>query len=125
MIGSGSGIGNVIVDKGNLIMVLLQNQHSHREVYEKATVIFREKATRALEDLIEKVQSGEHVSLVVPMLVPEDHTADYERAIRMLQMHTEDTIQLSEEAYARLVDDEWEWTQRWFQNTLSYTNQGQ
>jgi hypothetical protein len=58
------------------------------------------------------------VSVALP--VPEEHLADYDRAIAMLERHIEPTIQLSETAYAQLVDDDWGWRDQFVSNTYSY-----
>jgi hypothetical protein len=59
-----------------------------------------------------------HLSLSLP--VPEVHTDDYDRILRMLKMHTEPTIELTEEAAMHLVDDQWGWSKSFASNTSSY-----
>ena len=46
-----------------------------------------------------------HVSLPVP----EDHTRDYDRVIRMVEMHRGETLELDQEHFAQYVMDDWGW----------------
>lgn len=121
MIRSGSGIGKITVRKSDLLAVLADNAKAHSSIYAQAVEAYRAKAIAALDKLIADVRDGAVVRLSVWNLpVPEDHSADYSRAINMLQMHQGDSIELDEEAYSRLVDDEWEWRGSWLGNTMAY-----
>lgn len=59
----------------------------------------------------------ERINISTP--VPVDHTKDYARVLRMLDVHAADTIQLSEMDVVRYVHDDWDW-QLEFANTASY-----
>ena len=147
---SGSGIGDIVVLKLDLINILTINEAGHEAVYEKAIAAYRVKAIDALDQMLEQVRSGHlfarqdvppvlarQVKARIPPLAggvvalamyhlptPENHVADYQRAIDMLNLHQGDTVTLSEDAYRKLVDDEWEWSALWTHNTLAYTNGG-
>lgn len=124
MRGAGSGIGSVDVKKADLIRVLRANAEGHNAVYRRAIEAYREKAIEALDGLLEQVKDGVVAQLYVSLPVPEDHSTDYWRAINMLVMHQGDTITLTEDAYRKLVDDEWEWSAHWHGSTAAYTNGG-
>jgi hypothetical protein len=124
MFNKGSGIGDITVEKKILISILSKNLTTHYGVFQKACLAYREKAIEGLDDLMLKVKSGNLAILHVGIPVPENHESDYNRALEMLALHVGDTITLSEDAYRKLVDDEWEWTHSWNNTTLAYTNGG-
>lgn len=120
-----TGMGDVTVAKAALITILRDNRAVHRKTFDVAVVKFREQAIERLDALITEIKQGKLPQLYVPLPMPEEHTGDYDRAIKMLEMHIEDTITLSEDAYARLVDDDWGWKQAFFSNTASYVGSAQ
>ena len=119
--GSDTGIGNITVSKPELLKILRANRERHHSTFEKALVVFRERAIKELDKLIADVK-GPHVprSLHIGLPVPEEHTDDYDRAIHMLEMHIADVVTLSESAYAKLVDDNWEWRRMFEGTTMAY-----
>jgi hypothetical protein len=52
---------------------------------------------------------------------PEDHTADYNRAIKMIEMHEGDTITLGEDEFAQLVMDDWAWKRQFLDSSAMYS----
>lgn len=118
-----SGIGDVTVQKEELLTILRTNKEQHRTVFEQALVVFRKKAIAALDSRIEQLRKGEVPNLYFNLPIPEEHTDDYDRAIRMLEMHVEPTVTLSEESCMRLVDDDWGWRDAFANNTRAYLAQ--
>jgi hypothetical protein len=52
--------------------------------------------------------------------VPEEHTKDYDRAIRFISLDTREEIKLSEADAKSYVEDMWGWTASYLSNTSSY-----
>jgi hypothetical protein len=44
---------------------------------------------------------------------PQDHTRDYDRMIKMLQMHQDDLFTLDDFQFAEYVMDDWGWKRQW------------
>lgn len=99
---------------------LQENLLTHRGIFEKAIERFREEAVRRLQERIDDIKSGNSTATYVQLPVPEDHSADYERAIRMLTMHTATTITLPESTYRQFYEDDWAWKERWAGTNASY-----
>ena len=114
------GLNDITMSKTALIAILQTNMRAHKDVYEVALAKYRETAIAGLDALIARVRAGESVLLSVHAPVPEDHTNDYRRAIGMLDADISDTVTLSEDAYSKLVDDEWEWTASWTTSNTFY-----
>jgi hypothetical protein len=111
----------VTLDKDELLDVLRDNRERHRVVFEKAIEGFRERAITELDRRIAdlKARKGQ-VDLFVHLPEPEDHTRDYDRVIRMVEMHQGDTIELDEKAFASYVEDEWSWKREFVGTNSKY-----
>lgn len=119
--GSTTGIGDITVDKAALIETLRVNRAQHEDVFLRACTQFQERAIQELEGVMAVIRSGKVPRMVgVSMPIPEQHTDDYDRAIAMLERHIGETVTLSEEAYARLVDDDWGWRDAFASSTVAY-----
>ncbi len=52
--------------------------------------------------------------------MPEDHTRDYDRRIKMYEMDIDDTIEMTEQEFAQYVLDDWGWKQAWTTSNTAY-----
>lgn len=116
------GMSDITVSKTDLLEILRKNRDGHRATFDKAVEEFRSVSVKRLNAVVRQIKSGTMPNLYTlsQIPVPEEHTADYDRAIKMLEMHNEATVILNEQAYARLVDDEWDWRVSWMANTAMY-----
>lgn len=119
---SASGLSPITVSTSELLEIVKTNRDKHRGIFEEALIIYRKKAIAELDSIIKKLESGKTPSLYINLPVPEEHTDDYTRAIKMLGMHNGPTIELDEQAYMRLVDDEWGWSDLFTANTIGYVS---
>ena len=110
----------VTVKVADLLEVLRQNRDLHREKFLDAQVQFRQRAVYELDRSLADARKGNEVRLFIQLPEPEDHTADYDREIRMLEMHQGDTIDIRAGQFDQLVMDRWGWSGSFAANTLSY-----
>jgi hypothetical protein len=110
----------VKVRKEELLQALRENRAAHRDIFERAVDGYRTAALAKLEERIQQVRDGKLMPVIIQMPVPEDHTRDYDRAIRMVEMEVENTIELDEAEFAHLVMDDWAWKQQWLSSTAAY-----
>lgn len=111
---------NIKADVGELARRCEANREKHREVFERAVEGWRRAVHAKIAQIEEQLLAGDLVDLGFRLAVPVDHTADYDRAIAMLDMHEEPFIELSEEDFAQLVLDDWGWKREWTQTTSAY-----
>ena len=131
----------VKVSRSKLISILEENKAKHKEVVAEATEEFKRKQSELwikhsevlqklgtrlqtedeLVDLIElqRMQSASGNFKQLP--VPQDNTEEYDRVIGMLQMATENEVELTIEDYARYVEDKWDWKRSWALHNSIYT----
>jgi len=106
-----------------LIEILEKNKEEHRADFLEAVEGYKKEAIKTLETQIEKVKGNKKLPKVyVNMPIPEDHTSDYERIIRLLQLDDRPSIELEEFEFTQYVMDDWGWKNEWISNTLSYTS---
>lgn len=106
-----------------LLDILRKNLEKHVANYKEAMVAFKAKYLERLNVMILYGQSGKF-ELQVNIRVPETHAESYERFIKMLEMATEQTVELDEYNFDRFVNDNWERKHSFIQNTGSYLNHG-
>lgn len=99
---------NVRVSKKELLEKVMQNRNQHAELFKKAQEGFVRRWTEEMHDMMKAAENGD-VRLYVGLTPPSDHTAEYNRAIRMLEMSQDDTIEIDTETFAQLVMNEWQW----------------
>ena len=110
----------VKVEKARLLGVLKENRANHRAIFEKAQEVYRDKMVEELDRMIAEAKRGDKIRRAFSLPEPEDHTDDYDRAIGMLGMSVDDTVDLTLDEYRQYVEDEWGWQRSFASNTASY-----
>ena len=110
----------ILVKRDELLEKISANRERHREVFLKAQEIFRERVIEELDRMLADARNGRKIKIHLGLLEPEDHTDDYDRAIRMLRMETRAEIEIEEADFAVYVMDQWRWKTAWASNTLAY-----
>jgi hypothetical protein len=99
----------ITVTKRDLLQQVKTNRTKHTTELSQAMQGWRaqyyEKLTAALELLQKQGNPEAHIFLQPPA----DHTKDYDRVIGMLELTTQDVVELDQLEFDRYVRDEWEW----------------
>lgn len=98
----------VKVSKTELLGKVRQNRDQHAELFKAAQKGFMARATEELQDMLKAAEKGD-VRLYVGLTPPSDHSVEYDRAIRMLEMSQDDVIEIDSTSFAQLVMNEWQW----------------
>lgn len=109
-----------VIEKNKLLDIIKTNREEHIDTYSAAVVAYAEKGVDLLERLIKKLKAGEIIRNYLELPAPEDHTDEYDRAIRMLELDSRDAIELNEQEFRQFVQDDWDWKQSWISSTRSY-----
>ncbi len=112
----------IVIKKDDLLAQLYTNRAEHRSIFVKAIERYRIVAVEMLQKRIDDIKAVKSTDTYVHLPVPEDHTDDYDRAIRMLERHQLDTVDLTEATYRQFMDDDWDWKERWAGTTASYVS---
>jgi hypothetical protein len=115
----------VTVDKEQLREKLVENRDRHRGIFEEALAGFQKEAIRLLEEQLDRARRGLRRTVFVRLDCPEDHTADYDRVIAMLDMEVGDTVSLTEQEFAQFVQDDWSWQHQWLSASSRFSRAAQ
>jgi hypothetical protein len=115
------GLDTVLLNKTELLEKVAVNYTKHRAKFEEAMAGYKTKAIKLLEEHIQRIKDNapEKVSVQLPM--PQDHSADYERIIGMLEWSKDEELELSKEEFATYVLDQWGWQEGFAQTHAMYS----
>lgn len=108
-LGAKIGMQSVIVHKNELLQTVTANRDGHRALFEEAQVGFRERLIEHLDRMAEDARKGREVEMYINLPVPQDHTKDYDRIIKMVQMSISDEIELSQTEFGMYVMNDFAW----------------
>lgn len=111
-----------MIKKEKLLAILKENRGKHRGIFDKAVDGFRQKSIEALEKKIEKIKKGKLENVMINFPIPEDHTIDYDRVIRMIELTEEEVIKLTEDESRMYLMDDWAWKRQWSASNSMYTD---
>lgn len=114
-----------LVSVASLRETIQRNRDEHVALFEQACERYHEEALAWLSTRMEEIRAGvktrpTRVYFNLPM--PEEHTDDYDRVLKMLELHTQDTIELNEHEVGQYVLNEWHWAATFAANTVSYAS---
>lgn len=125
----------VKVSKNALANILLSNKKKHVAEYLEAVEEYKVAALEAIAKGVAKLnaqieavkamtpQTVEHIRWTsVTLPIPVSHEAEYNRAIRMVEMSVDEEIVLSEKEFTKYVLDEWDWKSDFENTKMSYLN---
>ncbi len=119
------GESKVTVIKVDLLEVLRKNREAHRATYLKAAEGYRNAVELALESALKYIRDGQaiapNLARMTSLTIPTEHTKDYDRVIRMLEMSTADEITVTETQFSQFVLDDWSWKQAFIGSTSRYS----
>jgi pyruvate-formate lyase-activating enzyme len=105
-------MNTVTVKRTDLIGRIKRNRDEHHMQFEKAQEGFRARVIEELDAMLAAARRGDQLRTSVKLVPPENHTADYDRALDMLTMSTDEEIEIDTMTFAQLVRNEWAWFSR-------------
>ncbi len=122
----------VTANKETLLTKLRSNREIHILAFQEARSGWLDAAQTALRARATEISNlsgdAELPNLFVGGIdelsndTPISHVKDYDRAIAMLEIHTEETITLSADDVGRYVLDQWNWSENFFAATTKYSS---
>ena len=106
----------------DLAEAIQENMEVHREDFLQAQKVYSKEIVKWLEQSLEDARNGNKIVRHITLPEPEDHTADYERALRMLAMCQDTTIMISQHEFAQYVMDDWGWKAGWSATMSNYVD---
>ncbi len=106
-------MNNVKVCRNKLLDTLKDNLEKHKVDVKEALEARHTETKEYFKNLSEKIEKDPtfQPKETISFPKPQDNSAEYERAIRMVDMSVEDIIELTEDQFDKLVMDNWYWKQ--------------
>jgi hypothetical protein len=99
----------VKVKRLSLLEKLQSNRQAHRDIFLKAQEGYRKRVIQELDQMLAETRAGKSIRRAINLPEPQDHTADYDRVIAMLEMSVEDEVQIFAQEFDMYVMDNWAW----------------
>lgn len=110
----------ITVDKAKLLEIIKGNRDRHRQVFEDALDGYRKYAQEVLEEHMTDLMRGKTPEIRISIARPQDHTADYDRVIQMIEMDKGSEFTLDENDFSQYVRDDWNWKRQWLASSNTY-----
>lgn len=111
----------VTLKRDELLESLSDNRKGHRQAFLDAQEGWKAIILNELETRLADARAGRRYSAAFHFPEPEDHTKDYDRVIRMVEMSVDDHLTISEHDFAQFVMDDWEWKANWTASNSRYS----
>lgn len=109
------------VPKATLIRKMQENREKHSQIVEEAQVGYRKAVIERLDEMLADAKAGRHVDQYLSLPIPDDHTADYDTVIGMLEMDINDFVDLDQSQYRQWVEDNWGWRDQFLASNSVYS----
>lgn len=112
----------VAVRRDWLLETVKKNREEHHDVFTKAFERYRTALLEHVESNLEEFRDNPRAVQFKYFtgVRPEDHTADYDVVIAMLEKTEEPSITLTGSDFRRFVQDEWDWTAQFVNFSNAY-----
>jgi hypothetical protein len=112
---------NIVAKRDEILATLKENLETHSTIVKEARDGYVEKAEKALLERLAQIKEGKVVELSFTLRPPQDHSAVYRTAIKMMELHQDKTIGLNSSQVQHLIQDEWDWTEQWLYDNSGYS----
>ena len=103
---------NVLINKKELLEMLKTNLELHKTVYKEAADNFQGNYASELLKMADIAVKENKFIMQVNLEHPENHEADYDAAIKMIEVDCRDQIELDFEEFAQFYMNKWHWITR-------------
>jgi hypothetical protein len=110
----------VTVNKETLKTIVQKNRDEHHSKFERAFEGYRKETISILEENLQELKGGGKIRHIRIDSAPEDHTADYNRILEMLEMSVDEEIDLLNSEFQQYVQDDWSWSHAWDTSNTKY-----
>lgn len=95
--------------RSDILFKLNDNRAKHKDDYNNVMKVFKESVVSELQEALELAEAGVEYRLVLKQTKPVNYLDNYDRAIVMLEMSSQEEIQLTEKEFDQYVLDNWGW----------------
>lgn len=113
---------SVKIDRLELLKIVKENATKHVADYDEAVIDFKAAVIKVAKTNLKIANTGELEKFTFQRMpsTPVNYADNYTRAIRMLELSVEETIDVEEQVFNQLVLDEWGWKQAFVAQSALY-----
>lgn len=108
--------------KQDLIETISKNRDEHQRIFDEAVRGYKDQLVKELEAHIERIKRGEVIRVYISFPQPENHTRDYDRILKMLEMTPLEQVELGETQFSQYVLDDWNWKRAFLSTNATYSS---
>jgi hypothetical protein len=112
---------NITISVNKLMDIVKENKIKHDYIFDTAVSGYWVKAEEVLKGKLAQVQKKEEINNYLNLSYPSNHSDDYERVIRMLELTTDDKVNLTAKEFDNYVRNQWDWRNAFLLNYSGYT----
>jgi hypothetical protein len=113
-------LDKVRVKKSEVLVALRKNLTKHKEEYNVAAEQYRARAKEELTEKLKTIIDGKNISLHTNLSPPDNHTKEYERTIKMLEMCQDESVYITSHQFDCFIEDEWGWKESFMLKNSTY-----
>lgn len=100
-----------VMKKAELLKILNENLEGHDLTFQKTVELFKSNYGEFVNKLLANafIQKIEDIEMHINLQKPIDHSDDYKRSIRMVELDVREEIDLDEQEFAHCILNEWNW----------------
>ena len=113
----------VKVNRLELLDIVRANKDKHVTEFNESVVDYKAAVIKIAESNLALVQTGDLDKIAKTKSMPSkpvSYESNYTRAIRMLELSVEETIDVEEDVFNQLVLDEWAWKNQFVASSALY-----
>lgn len=113
----------VNLNKIELLDIVRKNKDEHIKQYAESVTDYKAAVVKITKDNVKLANTGDLDKIAKIKSIPQrpaSYEDAYERAIRMLELSVDETIELEEHIFNQLVLDEWSWKQNFVASSALY-----
>ena len=104
-----------------LLVILKKNRSNHKKIFLEAVRGYKREMIKYLRKMLKDVRAGKSVHHHITLSTPCNMTSEYDTVIRMLEMHSDETIELTMETFMAYVEDKWGWKRDFLMSNAGYS----
>lgn len=89
---------------------LIANRAKHKTDYDEAVEGWKEAFIKEATETLKLAKAGTKYRRASKLTKPTEHLEEYDRAIAMFEMTSQEEIELSEREFVTFVMDKWDWS---------------
>jgi len=99
----------ITILKEKLLPLIKENKAKHDQIYDAAVSGYWVKAEEVLNEKLAEIKIQEKIEPYLGLTYPENHTDDYNKVISMVELTSQDVIELNHQEFDQYVRNRWGW----------------